>query len=123
MGRKVAGYAWKSGPKSLLRITLPLLGAEAIPVFDALQDIAFEAPLDRVVEALAGHAVREIILAGEAFGGVVVVVISFAIAEVLHQPRRRIEDMLGRHERPGPARGLIGPAQGLVGSVGFRGRP
>src|SRR4029450_3349568 len=91
-GSKRGRICLETGPKLLFGVALRLLRAQAIPVFYALQDLAFEAPLDRLIEALAGHSVREIILPREALGGAVIVVISFAISEVLHQPRRRIED-------------------------------
>src|SRR5688572_32678806 len=94
-GSKRGRIGLETGAKSLLRLALLLLCAQAVPVLDALQDLALEAPFDRLVEALTGHSVREIILPGEALGGDVIVVISLAVAEILHQPRRGVEDVLG----------------------------
>ena len=51
--------------------------------------------------------------------GVVVVGIAAAVALRLHQLGRRVEDVLGRHQRAGLLGGALGRAKGDVGGVRF----
>src|SRR5690349_14778105 len=99
-----------------------LLISQFLPVFEALQDLAFEAALDRLVEFLAGHAVGEVVLAREAVLGIVVVLVAAAVADLLHQLGRGIEDVHRRRQRavlPGRA---LGGAERRVAGVRFRRR-
>src|SRR5690242_19533157 len=79
---------------------LPLLLPELLPIIQAFQDLALETALGRTVEFLTSHAVGKIVLAREALVGVVVVLVALAVADVLHKPRRRIEDVHRRRQRP-----------------------
>src|SRR5262245_34024845 len=63
------------------------------PIFEALSDIALETAFGRVVEFLALERLREVVLSRESFFSIVIVGVATAIAFVLHEPGRRIEDM------------------------------
>ena len=97
-------------------------GAELRPVRQALGDIALEAAVHGPVKAAPFHPLGEAVLARERVLRFVVVLITLAIAEIAHQARRRVEDVLGRHQRSGLARGLGRGAGGAVGGVRFRRR-
>src|SRR5262247_1746369 len=56
------------------------LFAQLGPIVQALPDFALEAALGRIVERLATELLREIVLAREGIGHIVVVVVAFAIA-------------------------------------------
>jgi len=71
----------------------------ASPNIQPLLDLALEAALGRVVEFLPAERLREIVLARKRIGRVVVICVARAVAFLLHQPGRRIEDMLGRQQR------------------------
>src|ERR671918_154780 len=93
---------WRSLRRSAdleVRAPLSLLCPELLPVFQALQDLALEAAFDRLVELLARHAVGEVVLAREAVLGIVVVLVALGIAEVLHEPGGRVQDVHGRRQR------------------------
>src|SRR5476649_2856263 len=85
----------------------PLL-AKLGPIIQPLLDLALEAPFRRIVELLTRQIFREIILTGEGLVLVVVIGVTAAIAFVLHQRRRRVENVLGRQQRAG----LLGGAHG-----------
>ena len=94
--------------------------AQLVPVFEPLLDLALEAALGRAVEFAARHAVREIVLPGKAFLGRVVVDIAAAVAEIAHQPGRRVQDVHRRHQRAGLARHRARLAERVIGGVRFR---
>src|SRR3990170_4839912 len=72
---------------------------ELLPVLQPLQDLAFEAALDRLIELLPRHAVGKVVLAREAVGRVVVVLVALAVADLLHEPGRRVQDVHRRRQR------------------------
>src|SRR5690349_21400537 len=98
---------------------LALLLAQVLPIRPALSDVAFETAFGRIVESLPLHALRKVVLPGEAGLAVVVVRVTGAIALLFHQPGRRIEDMLGRRQAAALSRGLHCRAVGLVGGIRF----
>ena len=63
----------------LTRLPAPLL-PELRPVLEPLPDLALEAALRRVVEALPAERLGEVVLAGEGVGLVVVVAVARAVA-------------------------------------------
>ena len=77
----------------------PPLRPQPRPVFEPLPDLALEAALDRLVERSPAQRVRPVVLAREGVGRVVVVLVVGPVAFALHQPRRRVEDGLGRRQR------------------------
>src|SRR5262249_58381730 len=89
------------------------------PIFQPFPDLAFETALGRVVELLAAERLREVVLAGEGVGRIVVVVVPGAVALRFHQPRRRVEDVLGRQQRATSLGRRHGGAVGLVRGVRF----
>src|SRR5207248_11090878 len=107
-------------PRSGLGVGSRRALAQLVPIIEALFDLALEAALARPIEAAAGDPVRKIVLAGEAFLGGVVVDRALAVAEIAHQPRRRVEDVHRRHQRAGLVRHPAGFPEGLVGGVRFR---
>src|SRR5580704_10299082 len=74
------------------------LAAELRPILQALPDLAFEAALRRVVEALPSQRLGEIVLAGKRLRRVVIVFVALAVAFALHELGRRVEDVLGWQE-------------------------
>src|SRR6516165_8234528 len=78
--------------------------AQLVPIVEPLPDLALKAAFAGAVETAPRDAVREIVLAGEPLLGGVVVDIAFAIAEVAHQPGRRVQDVHRRHQRAGLVR-------------------
>src|SRR5690606_24442507 len=91
-----------------------LFTSQFFPISDSLGDLAFEASIGRRVEGPRLHLLGPVIVAGKALGHVMVVSIALAVADLLHQPRRRVEDGLGRHQRSG----LLGRApRALLGAV------
>src|SRR3979490_1206731 len=87
-----------------MSLSRPPLLPQLRPIIQPLPDLALEAALGRIVKFLPAERLREIVLARKRIGRVVVVVVTRAVAFLLHQPGRRIEDMLGREQR-GPPRG------------------
>src|SRR5690242_14281693 len=79
-------------------LVAPPLPAQLRPVVQPLPDLALEAALGRVVEGFAAELVGKIVLTREGIRRVVVVVVARAIPLLLHQPGRRIQDMLGRQQ-------------------------
>ena len=67
--------------------------------FQPLADLALEAAIGRIVEVLAAHLLRKIVLAGKGIGLVVIVLVALAVALFLHQLGRRVEDVLRRQQR------------------------
>src|SRR6516225_8967573 len=65
-----------------------LLDPQRRPAFEPLLDPRLRPLAFGPIKFLAFNIFREIVLAGEAIHGVVVVVIVLAVAEILHQPRR-----------------------------------
>src|SRR5262249_22200387 len=103
--------------EALLRLrSLPLL-PQLCPVFQPLPDLALEAALGRIVEGVAAERLREVVLAGEGVGGVVVVLVASAVALRLHQLGRCVEDVLGRQQRARLLGGAHGRAIGGIGGV------
>src|SRR5438105_4115186 len=100
-GAQVPGNAADPRARQCLLVLRLLALAQLGPVVEPLPDLALEAAIDRGIEGLARHAVGEIVLSREAFLAGVVVLVTLAVAEILHQPRRRVEDVLGRHQRAG----------------------
>src|SRR5258708_1904794 len=97
-----------------------LLLAQLLPVFQPLQDLALEAAFDRLVEFLACHAVGEIVLSREAVLGIVVVFVALAVADLLHELGRRIEDMHRRRQRAVRLGRPLGRAEGRIARIRFR---
>src|SRR6516225_8855309 len=91
--------------------------AQLVPIVEPLPDLALKAAFAGPVENAPRDAVREIVLAGEPLLGGVVVDIAFAIAEVAHQPGRRVQDVHRRHQRAGLVRHPAGFAKGLISGV------
>src|SRR5690606_18365890 len=89
-------------------------GAEPGKPVEALLQFAFIAALDRLVENGALHRLGEVVLPREGVLGVVVVGIARAVALILHQPRRCVQDVLRRRFGPGLPRHVPG---GLVGNI------
>src|SRR5207248_11020215 len=80
--------AWGS---LLARVLVELLGIVLAQLRKAFANPRFETAIGRRVERDGRHVVRQIVLAGRVgFVFIVRVAIAFAVAEVLHQPRRRI---------------------------------
>ncbi len=77
------------------------LPPQSRPVLEPAGELALEALVARAVELGALHAVREVVLAGEAVLRVVVVVVAGAVAERLHQLGGRVQDVRGRHQAAG----------------------
>ena len=65
----------------------------------ARAELGLRALAGRLVVALPRHAVGEIVLAGEPVRRVVVVGVVLAVAELLHQPGRRVADVERRRQR------------------------
>src|SRR5437868_3234087 len=93
-------------PRPILRFFAPSRSAlsrppllpQLRPIIQPLPDLAFETAFDGIIEFWPAQAFRKIILARERFRRVVIVMIAFAVALLLHQPGRRVEDMLGRQQ-------------------------
>src|SRR4051812_10885259 len=90
------------------------------PVIKPLADLALKAAIGRVVKSLAAERFREVVLAGEGVRRIVVVFVAAAIAFLLHQLGRRIQNMFRRQQRTALLRRAHGGAKRLVGGVGFR---
>src|SRR5690606_22244328 len=69
-------------------------GPQVVPVLQSAADLGLQPARARPVERAPRHLVGKVVLAGKGFFGVVVVGIALAVAEILHQPGRRIENML-----------------------------
>src|SRR4051795_7269904 len=93
-----------------VRFALLQLLAPRIPIFNPLAHFRFEAAVGGIVEGLGVHAFGPVILARKSFVGIVVVGIALAVADILHQPRRGVEDVHRRHQRAG----LLGASEGLL---------
>src|SRR5581483_6680536 len=83
-----------AGQSRDLAIAAPLF-PQLGPIVQALPDFALEAALGRIVEGLPRQRVGKVILTAEGFFGVVVVGVAAAVAFLLHQLGRRVEDVLG----------------------------
>ncbi len=95
------------GPaRRLIPARLPLPVAQLRPIVQPLADLALVAVTFGIVEFRPRHAVGEVVLPGKAVRVVGIVDIAFAIADVLHQPGRRVAD----DERRIEMAGLAGPA-------------
>src|SRR5690606_6113859 len=92
---------------------------ELVPVGDTLADLALEAALDGLVEDLWLHLLGPVVVAREAVLGIVVVSVALAVADLLHQLGRRVEDVLRRHQAAGLARARRGSFVSLVAGVRF----
>src|SRR5438034_2461522 len=98
--RKVGSGFWTSRcaqESSTLAPVAPELG----PVIQPLADLAFETSFRRIVIAFALHRLGKIILAGKRVRFVMIVLVAGAIFLLFHQPRRCIEDDLGRRQGAG----------------------
>ena len=84
-----------------------------------LAQLALEAAVARLVERRARHAVREIVRGRERVFLVMVVGVAGAVAELLHQLGRRVEDMRGRHQAAGVPRRAHRRLDGQIGRVRF----
>src|SRR5689334_6397432 len=93
------------------------LFAQLGPIFEAFFDLALEAALWGIVEVPATERFGEIILTGERIRRVMIVGVTGAVAFLLHQPRRRVEDVLGRQQRAGLFRRTHGFAERGICSV------
>lgn len=89
------------------------------PVIEAFADVPLKPALGRIVECLPRHVIGKIILAGKPFLGIGIVLVSRAIAFVLHQFCRRVQDMPGRHEGACFLRRFHRLVDRRVGRVGF----
>src|SRR4029077_18992229 len=87
-GRRPACLPRVDAVRGDLSRSAPLF-AQLGPVFETLSDLALEPALRRIVELAAAERFREIILPGERVGRIVIVVVTGAIAFLLHQPGRR----------------------------------
>src|SRR5687768_10706911 len=103
------------GNPSAGRPLRPKLGEALEPVFQ----FCLETACGRLVEALTLHAVRKIMLSGKGLFLIVIVGVAAAIALLLHQPRRRVENMFRGRKRATLLRRLLGCAEGAVRGVRF----
>src|SRR5690606_35648042 len=91
-------------------------------ISEPLANLTLETALRWLVELLALHSVREIVLAGESFWRIVVVLVACPVAFLGHQPGRCVQNVLRRTE----AAALLGGAHSaFVGNVSgsrFRGQ-
>src|SRR5258708_5866835 len=79
---------------------LPTIGfPESRPSREALLDPRLRPLALGRIEGAPLDSIGEIVLAGEAFLGLGVVTIALAVAQILHQPGGRVEDMSRRRER------------------------
>ena len=109
--RRGSRTAWPYRPRSR---------AQPRPMLQAPLQLRLEAAPVRGVELLARHAVGEIVLAGEGLRRVVVVGVARAVAVLLHQLGRRVEDVLrAASGLPRLLGGAHGGAERLVGGVRF----
>src|SRR5690606_37381180 len=92
---------------------------QPVPVSDAFLHLALEAALDRLVEGPRLHLVGPVVVAREAFLGIVIVGVAFAVADVLHQLGRRVEDVGRRHQAARLARAAPGGLLRLVDGIRF----
>src|SRR6188508_1441899 len=128
------GSLWVDSPafKNELQYTVNAIASQSpvlasllpqfLPVFQALEDLALEATLDRLVELLTRHPVGKVALAREALLGIVVVFVAAAVAQLLHELGRRVEDMHRRRERAVLLGRALGGAEGGVARIRFRRR-
>src|SRR6516162_6912782 len=72
--------------------------AQLVPIIEPFFNFALKAPFTGPIKTPPHDPVREIVLPGKALLGRVVVDIAFPIAEVAHQPCRRVQDVPGRHQ-------------------------
>src|SRR6476659_2011374 len=79
---------------ALLQLLAPL-----VPIFQALPHARLEAAVGGLIDVLRLHLVGPIILAGEALVGVMIVGVALAVADVLHELCRCVEDMHWRQQR------------------------
>src|SRR3712207_2176387 len=92
----------------------PPLPPQLLPPVQPLADLPLEAAIHRPVEALPPELLWPVILPREGVRLVVVVGVALAVADLLHELGRRVEDGLGRHE----GAVLLGDPHGrLVGGV------
>src|SRR5689334_2352067 len=106
-------------PLSSATSALLPLPAQALPIGEPFGNLGLEAARARFVEGLRAHFLRPVIVAGKGVFFLMVVAIAFAVADVLHEAGRRIEDRLRRHQRASFLRGLPGGFLRAVGGVGF----
>src|SRR5262249_16395181 len=99
-----------------------LLRAQLYPMLQPLLHLGLDAAPGRNIELSPGHAVREIILTGERFGGAVVVRIPGAVALLLHEARWRVEDVFGRRQTTLLLGGAHGRTKCKVGGIGLGSR-
>src|SRR5262249_3819621 len=92
---------------ALLQLLAPL-----IPIVQPLANLGLEAAVGGLVKSLRAHAFGPVILPGEGVIGVMVIGVALAVADVLHEACRRVEDVHRRDQRTG----LLGRAPGLAGS-------
>src|SRR5689334_17862607 len=107
------------GPKQELAVVLAL-GPALRPIFKPLADLAFEPTIARLIKPLTRHAVWEVILSRECIVCFMVVLVSGAVTQVLHQPRRRVQDMRRRHQRTSGFGGRTRATVGRIYSIRFR---
>src|SRR5690606_6707123 len=74
------------------------LFAQSVPVRDPLPHLSLETALDRVIVDLWVHLLGPVIGTRETVLGIVVIGIVLAVADVLHQLGRCVEDVLRRHQ-------------------------
>src|SRR5438046_2201229 len=87
-----------SGSTRLI-VGLLQLFAPLIPIVQPFPDARFKAPVGRLVKCLRPHFRWPIILARKSFVGIVVVGVILAVADILHELCRSIEDVHRRHQR------------------------
>src|SRR5579883_2215868 len=93
--RSYSGATAVGGGQILLGLSAPQLG----PILQALLDLALEAAIDGTIEDLPRQIVRKIVLPRKALGRVGIIDIALAIAEIAHEPCRRVDAVHRRHER------------------------
>src|SRR5439155_27031298 len=101
----MASLSARASPSLATSALLPFF-AQTLPMSDPLGDLGLESPCAWLVEGLGAHFLRPVIVPGKGILLLVIVAIAFAIADVLHEARGRVEDRLGRHQRAGLLRCL-----------------
>src|SRR6516165_3034793 len=93
------------------------------PIVEPFPDLALKAALGRIIEGLTAQRLREIVPAGKGVRRVMIVFIARAIALLLHQPGRRIQDVFWRQQRARLLGRALGSAErGIDGIRLGRGR-
>src|SRR5690606_11139937 len=88
---------------------------------EPLTNLTLETALGRIVELLALHPVREVVLAGESFWRIVIVLVDCPVAFLSHQPSRSVQNVLRRTEAAALLGGTHSAFVGNVSGIRFRG--